>query len=95
MKSITISAPDEQFDLCVEAICENNGYSPQVNGGDGKVIDNPVSKVEFAQSKLLGWLGDHLRSKVNKQLESAIAEQRKMAAEQVSALADVVTITVG
>jgi ribosome-binding ATPase YchF (GTP1/OBG family) len=95
MKSITISAPDEQFDLCVEAICENKGYQSQINGGDGKVIDNPVSKLDFAKNELLAWLGDHLRSKVNKQLESAIADQRKKASEQVSAMAEVVTITVG
>lgn len=95
MKSITILAPDEQFDAVVDAICENKGYQSQINGGDGKVIDNPVSKLDFAKNELLVWLGDHLRSKVNKQLDTAINAQRKAAAEQVTAMAEVVTITVG
>lgn len=94
MKSITISAPDEQFDLCVDAICEEGSYSAKVNGGDGKVIDNPISKVDFAKSKLLAWLGDKLRAKVNRQLEAAVTAQRKAAADQVTALASVVTMTV-
>jgi hypothetical protein len=94
MKSITISAPDEQFDECVDAICETNGYSPKVNGGDGKIIDNPITKIEFAKSCLLAWLGGPIRSKINKQLDAVINEQRKAADEQVKALASVVTLTV-
>lgn len=95
MKSLTIEAPDDVFDQAVAAVALNTGWIPQVNGGEGTIIDNPVSQIDHAKSQLLKWLGDHVRAHANKQADAAAKTIRDQTELVVSQMAQVVSINVG
>ena len=52
MANITINIPDDKINAVVDAFATQYKYSPKVEDDNNQMVDNPVSKAQFARNIL-------------------------------------------
>lgn len=84
MPSLTITAPQEQFNAAVEAICFVGKRSES----------SEVSKSDFAIERLKKWLGEQMTIHQSTLISQAANSAQIDAADQIAALGAIVEVTI-
>ncbi len=73
-QNISLSAAKKQAML--SDFCEQYGYQEEIDDGEGELVPNPISKVEFANERIESFIRETVNAtRIRRAKEAAIIEE--------------------